>query len=86
MHALPAVHDPVHKVTIVPGVWRGLHHVAPPDEDTTLVTRKKMFSEMVGLLGGHAAEELVFGDITSGASNDLERVTAWRAPWSPGLG
>ena len=40
-----------------------------------LTSRKKLFGEMVGLLGGRAAEELVFNDITSGASNDIERVT-----------
>ena len=40
-----------------------------------LMAKNKMFTDMVGLLGGRAAEELVFDDITSGASNDLERVT-----------
>jgi cell division protease FtsH len=46
-----------------------------PEEDRTLMSRKKIIADMVGLLGGRAAEELVFSDITSGAANDLERVT-----------
>jgi cell division protease FtsH len=46
-----------------------------PEEDQILMARKKLLAEMTGLLGGRAAEELVFDDITSGASNDLERVT-----------
>ncbi|MCS6907502.1 MAG: cell division protein FtsH, partial [Anaerolineales bacterium] len=49
--------------------------IALPEEDRTLIPRKKMIADMVGLLGGRAAEELVFDDITSGAANDLERVT-----------
>ena len=46
-----------------------------PETDRTLVSRKKILADMVSLLGGRAAEEVVFSDITSGASNDLERVT-----------
>ncbi len=53
----------------------GGYTLALPEEDRTLMARKKMIADMVGLLGGRAAEELVFDDITSGASNDLERVT-----------
>jgi cell division protease FtsH len=49
--------------------------LALPEEDRTLMARKKLLADMVGLLGGRAAEEIVFDDITSGASNDLERVT-----------
>jgi cell division protease FtsH len=49
--------------------------LALPEEDRTLMPRKKLLSDLVGLLGGRAAEELVFDDITSGASNDIERVT-----------
>jgi cell division protease FtsH len=67
--------DPVHKVTIVSRGMAGGYTMAIPDEDRTLMSRKKMFAEMVMLLGGRAAEELVFDDITSGASNDIERVT-----------
>ncbi len=46
-----------------------------PEEDRTLMPRKKLLADLTGLLGGRAAEELVFDDITSGASNDIERVT-----------
>ena len=53
----------------------GGYTLALPEDDRTLMPRKKMFTDMVSLLGGRAAEELVFDDITSGASNDLERVT-----------
>jgi cell division protease FtsH len=49
--------------------------ISLPAEDRTLMPRKKMYAEIVGLLGGRAAEELVFDDITSGAANDIERVT-----------
>jgi cell division protease FtsH len=53
----------------------GGYTLSLPEEDRTLMARKKLVADMVGLLGGRAAEELVFDDITSGASNDLERVT-----------
>ncbi len=74
MNALPSA-DPVHKVSIIARGMAGGYTLALPEDDRTLMPRKKMFTEMVSLLGGRAAEELVFDDITSGASNDLERVT-----------
>jgi len=74
MNALPQA-NPVHKVSIIARGMAGGYTLSLPEEDQTLMARKKMFAEMVGLLGGRAAEELVFDDITSGASNDLERVT-----------
>lgn len=74
MNALPQA-DPVHKVSIIARGMAGGYTLALPEEDRTLMPRKKMVADMVGLLGGRAAEELVFDDITSGASNDLERVT-----------
>jgi cell division protease FtsH len=67
--------DPVHKVTIVARGMMGGFTMALPEEDRTLVARNKLKAEMAFMLGGRAAEELVFNDITSGASNDLERVT-----------
>jgi cell division protease FtsH len=73
-HALPNT-DPVHKVTIVPRGRAGGFVLALPDEDRNLMSRAKLLDEMAFALGGRAAEELVFDDITSGASNDLERVT-----------
>jgi cell division protease FtsH len=74
MNALPQA-DPVHKVSIIARGMAGGYTLALPEEDRTLMPRKKLVADMVGLLGGRAAEELVFDDITSGASNDLERVT-----------
>jgi cell division protease FtsH len=74
MNALPEA-DPVHKVSIIARGMAGGYTMALPEEDRTLMPRKKMIADMVGLLGGRAAEELVFDDITSGAANDLERVT-----------
>jgi cell division protease FtsH len=73
-HALPEA-DPVHKVSIIARGMAGGYTLMLPEEDRTLMPRKKLMADMVGLLGGRAAEELVFDDITSGASNDLERVT-----------
>lgn len=74
MNALPEA-NPVQKITIIPrGVYGGFTR-ALPEEDLTLVSRKKLISEIIGLLGGRVAEELVFDDITSGASSDIERVT-----------
>jgi cell division protease FtsH len=74
MNALPEA-DPVHKVSIIARGMAGGYTMALPEEDRTLMARKKLIADMIGLLGGRAAEELVFDDITSGASNDLERVT-----------
>ncbi len=74
MNSIPEA-DPVHKVSITARGMAGGYTLALPVEDRTLMGRKKLLGDMVGLLGGRAAEEIVFNDITSGASNDLERVT-----------
>ena len=74
MHFLPN-HDPVHKITIVPRGMAGGYTLSLPDEETHLVTKEKFKEQLVALLGGRVAEEIRFGDITTGASNDLERVT-----------
>jgi cell division protease FtsH len=74
MNALPEA-DPVQKVTIVARGMTAGYTMALPMEDRTLVPKKKLLAEMVGLLGGRGAEEIVFDDITSGAANDIERVT-----------
>jgi cell division protease FtsH len=74
MHVLPNA-DPVQKVSIIARGMMGGYTLALPAEDRTLMAKKKMFTEMIGLLGGRAAEEIVFDDITSGASNDIERVS-----------
>jgi cell division protease FtsH len=67
--------DPVYKVTIVARGMAGGYTMPRPTEDRTLDSRNRLLAEMVGLMGGRTAEELVFNDITSGASNDIERVT-----------
>ncbi|MBF8255165.1 MAG: ftsH, partial [Anaerolineales bacterium] len=67
--------DPVHKVSIIARGMMGGFTMALPVEDTILQSRNKLKADMAMLLGGRAAEEIVFSDITSGAANDLERVT-----------
>jgi len=74
MNCIPEA-DPVRKVSIIARGMSGGFTLTLPEEDRTLMARKKLMADMVGLLGGRAAEEIVFDDITSGASNDLERVT-----------
>lgn len=74
MHVLPHG-DPVQKVSIISRGMAAGYTLALPQEDRLLMAKKKLFADMVGLLGGRAAEELVFDDITSGASNDIERVS-----------
>ncbi|NMB68514.1 MAG: ATP-dependent zinc metalloprotease FtsH [Chloroflexi bacterium] len=74
MNAVPES-DPVQKVTIIPRGMAGGYTLALPTEDRMLMPKKKLIAEMVGLMGGRAAEAIVFDDITSGASNDIERVT-----------
>ncbi len=73
-HVLPNT-DPVHKVTIVARGLAGGYTMALPTEDRTLMSRGKILDDLAFTLGGRAAEEIAFNDITSGASNDLERVT-----------
>ena len=73
-HVLPNT-DPVHKVTIVARGLAGGYTISLPTEDRTLMSRGKILDDLAFTLGGRAAEEIVFNDITSGASNDLERVT-----------
>lgn len=67
--------DPVHKITIVARGMAGGYTMPRALEDRTLESRKRLMAELVGLLGGRTSEELVFDDITSGASNDIERAT-----------
>ena len=74
MHFL-AEHDPVHKITIVPRGMAGGYTMPLPDEESMLRTRNKFRDQLVGLLGGRVAEEIHYKDVTTGASNDLERVS-----------
>jgi cell division protease FtsH len=74
MHVLPN-HDPVHKVTIVPRGMAGGYTMSIPEDESNLMTRERFREQLVALLGGRVAEEIRFDDFTTGASNDLERVT-----------
>jgi cell division protease FtsH len=67
--------DPVQKITIVGRGQAGGATWYRPDEDRVLMSRKKFRAHLAGALGGRAAEELIFDDITSGAANDIEQVT-----------
>ena len=74
MYFLPT-HDPVSQITVIP---RGQALGATwsfPREESTHWTRNEMYEQIVSLLGGRVAEELVFGDVTTGASNDIERAS-----------
>ncbi len=73
-HVIPES-DPVHKVSIIARGMMGGFTLALPEDDRTLISRNKLLADMAFSLGGRAAEELVFNDVTSGASSDLERVT-----------
>ena len=74
INAIPEA-DPVQKITIVGRGQAGGLTWNRPTDDRTLTSRKKMLAQLALFLGGRAAEQLVFDDITSGASNDLENVT-----------
>lgn len=68
--------DPVHKISIVPRGHAALGYTLQlPEEDRFLVSRTEMLNRITILLSGRVAEELVFGDVTSGAANDLDRAT-----------
>jgi len=80
-HALVAAHskfaDPVHKISIIPRGRAALGYtIQLPAEDQFLMTRSELMDRIRGLLGGRAAEELIFKDVSTGAENDLERATA----------
>ena len=74
MHHLPT-HDPVRNISIIPrGQALGLTW-SSPKEDTTHLTRNQMYEQIVSLLGGRVAEALFLGDISTGASNDIDRAS-----------
>ena len=75
VHALPT-HDPVHQITIVPRGQAGGMTISLPQEDRSFRSRNELFEDIVALLGGRVAEEQFLGDISTGASSDLERATA----------
>ena len=68
--------DPVHSISIIPTGMAGGYTMPLPGEDRMYMTKMMMEQEIISLLGGRAAEELVIKDITTGASNDIERATS----------
>lgn len=79
-HALVAMHlpgtDPVRKVSIIPRGIAGLGYtLQSPTEDRFLISQSELMSRMAALLGGRAAEDLIFADVSTGASDDLQRAT-----------
>jgi cell division protease FtsH len=73
--SLPNTH-PVHKISIIPrGVGALGYVLSRPDEDRYLVTQSELESQIKGLLGGTLSEEMVFGEVSSGATSDLERAS-----------
>src|SRR5262244_1023253 len=73
-HAMPNA-DPVHKITIIPRGRALGYTAAAPSEDKFLVSRAEMMDQLAMLLGGRAAEELVFHEPTTGAANDIEKAS-----------
>ena len=68
--------DPVHEISIVPRGYAGGYTMSLPSEDRNYVTKHFMEEELCTLLGGRVAEKIVLGDISTGASNDIERATS----------
>src|SRR5213078_4172765 len=80
-HALVAAScknaDPVHKISIIPRGRAALGYTMQlPTDDRFLMTRSQLLDRIRGMLGGRAAEEIVFTEVTTGAENDLEHATA----------
>ena len=67
--------DPVHQISIIPRGMAGGYTLYRPTEDKSYTSKNEMLDSLVGLLGGRVAEALVLGDISTGASNDIERAT-----------
>ncbi|MGL4791042.1 MAG: ATP-dependent zinc metalloprotease FtsH [Anaerotignaceae bacterium] len=68
--------DPVHSISIIPTGMAGGYTMPLPGEDKMYMTKRKMEQEIIAFLGGRAAEFIVLKDVTTGASNDIERATA----------
>ena len=67
--------DDVHQISIIPRGMAGGYTMYKPSEDKSFLSKKEMEENLVSLLGGRVAEELILGDISTGASNDIERAT-----------
>ena len=77
LSALQKNSEPVQKITIVPRTMGALGYVMQvPEEEKYLNTKEELHDMIVGFLGGRAAEEIVFGSVTTGASNDIEKATS----------
>ncbi len=74
-HFLPKM-DPVHQISIVARGMSLGHTLIPPAADRTHETKTRILEQISAMLGGRAAEELIFNEMTSGASNDIEKATA----------
>ena len=74
MKSLPNC-DPVHKISIVSRGMALGWTMSLPEEDRYLISRSQLIDQIAGIMGGRAAETIIFGDITSGASDDIQRVT-----------
>ena len=74
MKALPHT-DPVHKISIISRGMALGWTLSLPEEDKYLVSRDELMDQIAGIMGGRVAEEIVFGDITSGAENDIQKAT-----------
>jgi cell division protease FtsH len=74
-HALPHA-DPIHKITIIPRGRAGGFTMALPTEDRAYQTRAELMDKLAMMLGGRVAESIKIGDITTGASNDIEKATS----------
>ena len=68
--------DPVHEISIIPRGRAGGYTMHLPKEDTAYTSKSKLKDEMVGLLGGRVAEQLIIGDISTGAKNDIDRASS----------
>lgn len=68
--------DPVHEISTIPRGYAGGYTMSLPSEDRNYVTKRYMEEELCTLLGGRVAEKIVLGDISTGASNDIERATS----------
>ena len=75
IHALPT-QDPVHQITIVPRGPAGGMTISLPQEDKAFLSKRELTERIAVCLGGRAAEQLVLGDISTGASNDLQKASA----------
>ncbi len=74
-HFLPGI-DPVHRISIVARGMSGGHTMFPPTEDRSNETRSRLVEQIATALGGQAAEQLIFGDISTGAASDIESATS----------